>query len=489
MIEKMKNIKIYLVFNILAVIIFVGSIGIYSLFEETKDDVIDINKNIYINFIDDISENIKEKIIETVRTKGDRKLCNIYETLSSNPEMIEKIEDSLQLLVTNRYKYIYVVDKESPDAEEFRFLLDGATKSEEKSDIGELFLPIDIEKWEEAYKNKKAITFQDSAAKGIWMTYLKPIVIDDKVVAMIVIDFSLQGHDLIVVSLAKLDETLESAIVFAFFIFIIMIWFGYIDHKRLKEILSFNEKLEKTVKEEVEKNRQKDQQIIQQSRLAQMGEMISMIAHQWRQPLAAISSTSAGLKLKAQLNKLDNKTTIELTSRISDYSQHLSSTIDDFREFFKTNKEKKETQYTSVIKSVMDIVKISIANKGIELVEELESEVRFNTYPNELKQVVLNLIKNAEDILLDKKIEGAKIIIKTVGNKLIVSDNGGGIPEDIIDKIFDPYFSTKTKKDGTGLGLYMSKTIIEDHCGGKLTVSNNEDGAVFQIELKEIDNV
>ncbi|MEA3387640.1 MAG: ATP-binding protein [Patescibacteria group bacterium] len=261
---------------------------------------------------------------------------------------------------------------------------------------------------------------------------------------------------------------------------------------KTKELKELNDGLEQKIKLEVEKNRKKDQQMVEQSRLAQMGEMISMIAHQWRQPLAAISSTSAGINLKAKLNKLDKETAIELSTKIGSYSQHLSTTIDDFREFFKSNKEKSKMSYDEIIQSVMNIVEISIANKNIKIIKDLQCKSQFNSYPNEIKQVVLNLIKNAEDVLIEKDIQNPTITIKTKDNILYISDNGGGIPEDIMPKIFDPYFSTKTKKDGTGLGLYMSKTIIEEHCGGELSVSNdkviNKDGkpscgAVFKIKL------
>ena len=254
-----------------------------------------------------------------------------------------------------------------------------------------------------------------------------------------------------------------------------------------KEIEELNHTLEQKIKEAVEETKQKDNQLQQQSRHAQMGEMISMIAHQWRQPLAAISSTSSAINLKAKLKKLDSDTAIELSDKISNYSQHLSQTIDDFREFFKPNKEKVEVNYTQLIKSVLDIIQVSIKNKNIRLEQELNCEDRFFTYPNEIKQVLLNLIKNAEDVLLEKEIKNPCIKIKSFKEKdkliLEISDNAGGIPKDIIDKIFDPYFSTKTKKDGTGLGLYMSKTIIEGHCNGKLNVKNDDFGAVFTIVL------
>ncbi len=270
------------------------------------------------------------------------------------------------------------------------------------------------------------------------------------------------------------------------------VWRNIDSRKKVEaKIQDMNQNLKKKVNSQLEDLINKDQQLQQQSRLAQMGEMISMIAHQWRQPLTAISATSGAINLKAQLNKLDKDTAIELSSKISDYSQHLSSTIDDFRDFFKSNKEKRETSFDEIIHSVLGIIEISITNKNIKITKELNSKDKFSSYPNELKQVIMNLIKNAEDILIEKEIQNPFIHIKTYKqedkNILEVSDNGGGIPEDILPKIFDPYFSTKTKKDGTGLGLYMSKTIIEEHCKGSLSVSNDSQGVVFKIVLGDED--
>ena len=249
------------------------------------------------------------------------------------------------------------------------------------------------------------------------------------------------------------------------------------------ELATLNQTLEDKIQSEVAKNRDKDKAMLQQSRLAQMGEMISMIAHQWRQPLSAISATSGNLTLKAKLDMLDNDTAVELGEKISQYAQHLSATIDDFRDFFKPNKEVIEITYTELVQSVLSIIEDSIHTKNIKLKQNLQSEGILSTYPNEIKQVILNLIKNAEDILLEKEIEHPTITIETQDNILIVKDNAGGVPTDIIEKIFDPYFSTKTQKDGTGLGLYMSKTIIEEHCGGSLKVYNDEFGAVFEMKL------
>jgi len=256
------------------------------------------------------------------------------------------------------------------------------------------------------------------------------------------------------------------------------------------ELQKLNASLERRIEEKIEKNRYHEQTILQQSRLAQMGEMISMIAHQWRQPLTAISATSSLIELKAKLNQLDTDVVQKKAKDISSYAQHLSHTIDDFRDFFKPNKEKKESTYNEVVKSVLGIIESSISNKNIQVLQELNCHNTFTTYPNELRQVVLNLIKNAEDILLEKKVKNPYIKIKAYQKNekhiLEISDNGGGIPNDIIEKIFDPYFSTKSEKNGTGLGLYMSKTIIEEHCGGTLSVSNDNDGAIFKIVLQSL---
>jgi len=226
-----------------------------------------------------------------------------------------------------------------------------------------------------------------------------------------------------------------------------------------------------------------------QSKLAQMGEMISMIAHQWRQPLSAISATSAALNLKAQLGKTDKESIVEMTGNISQYAQHLSETIDDFRNFFKPNKEKKDIYYDDILVSVYRLMETSLLNKNIKLIKNLECKESFKSYPSELKQVILNLVKNAEDILLERDIKNPYIKILTYKKDdrfiLEVHDNGGGIDKEIIEKVFDPYFSTKLEKDGTGLGLYMSKMIIEEHCSGVLTVKNSQDGAVFKLSLAE----
>jgi len=253
------------------------------------------------------------------------------------------------------------------------------------------------------------------------------------------------------------------------------------------ELKVFNKTLEEKVAKEVEHNRQKDKQMLEQSRLAQMGEMISMIAHQWRQPLSAITATTGTMTLKIQLDQIEPKDMQDEIQKINTYVQYLSTTISDFRNFFKPDKEKHITSLHEIVHRSIQIIGSLLESEGIRLELFLESKAEFSSYPNELQQVVINLLKNAKDVFNEKDISSPRIFIKTVTLdnevQLSVSDNAGGIPEANLPYIFDPYFTTKEKRDGTGLGLYMSKLIVEDHCCGRLNIENLDDGACFTLIL------
>ncbi len=298
--------------------------------------------------------------------------------------------------------------------------------------------------------------------------------------------------------------------IFAFTTFIfmfVMLKNGYKQHMSFRELIELKDSFEVRVKDSTLKLEQKNKQLndsireikekenllYHQSKLAQMGEMLSMIAHQWRQPLLAISATSSSLSLKATLEKADTQVIIKMTDDINVHVQHLSETIDDFRNFFKPDKKSENTNYCEIVKSVLLIVETTIRSKNIEIILDLHCQSNFRSFSNELKQVILNLLKNAEDVLVEKKVLKPFIKISTFKSEdeklpftLEISDNAGGIPADIIDKIFDPYFSTKLEKNGSGLGLYMSKTIIQEHCKGKLEVHNIDDGALFRVCLGDI---
>jgi signal transduction histidine kinase len=162
---------------------------------------------------------------------------------------------------------------------------------------------------------------------------------------------------------------------------------------------------------------------------------------------------------------------------------NLTTTIDDFRNFYKSNKQSVFVSFQEVTKKALRIIKTSLINDNIKLTYHYNSDKKLELYDNEIMQVLLNLLKNAQDNFKEKDVENPEIIITTKENCLSICDNGGGIPESIVEKIFDPYFSTKSGKNGTGLGLSMSKTIIEEHHGGSLKVMNTDDGVCFKIEI------
>ena len=272
----------------------------------------------------------------------------------------------------------------------------------------------------------------------------------------------------------------------AFMLLLLLFFFIY-------RALNEQELLNRKIEIEVSKNRLKDQQLIEQSRLVQMGEMISMIAHQWRQPLGAISTTTSNLKLKLELNtfKLDtqkskdecNKYFEKRLENIEEYVDGLTNTIDDFRNFYKENKKLINGCLEDVIFQALQIIRASLNNDNVELVEEYADKESFEFYDREIMQVILNILKNSQDNFIEKGIESPKIIIKVQNKTILICDNGGGIEEDVLENIFDPYYSTKTKKNGTGLGLYMSKIVVQEHHNGTLTAINKDAGVCFKIDL------
>ncbi len=260
-----------------------------------------------------------------------------------------------------------------------------------------------------------------------------------------------------------------------------------------KKLREFNEVLEQKIKEELQINQRQNERMIHQSRQAQMGEMISMIAHQWRQPLAAISAVAGNLEIKIDLELFDldtKKGQIEQSvyfkerlEKIRGFVENLTTTIDDFKNFYRPDKESVKTNFEEITTKAMAIVESSLLNDNIEIIYNYDSFEEIEIYDREMMQVILNIFKNAQDNFGEKQIKNPRITIATDKKSLRISDNGGGISSATLEKIFDPYFSTKDEKNGTGLGLYMSKTIIEEHHRGKLNAINIDDGVCFIINL------
>jgi len=244
--------------------------------------------------------------------------------------------------------------------------------------------------------------------------------------------------------------------------------------------------------------KEKDAYMFQQARLAQMGEMLSMIAHQWRQPLGAIAANTISMQTAIELEKYDlaedkgreeflkylntkmDKTTLNL--------QDLSQTITNFSNFYKPDKKFQIVEVTEVLLKAYTLVFDSLDSYNIKVEFDLESQYEFRMHENEFMQVILNIINNAKDQLIQNDIEKPIINIATYMEDdaffINISDNAGGIKEESLDKIFDPYCSTKLEKNGTGLGLYMSKVIIKDYHNGDIYARNSESGAIFTIKIK-----
>ncbi|MDY0320647.1 MAG: PAS domain-containing sensor histidine kinase [Arcobacteraceae bacterium] len=229
--------------------------------------------------------------------------------------------------------------------------------------------------------------------------------------------------------------------------------------------------------------------LIEQSKSAAMGEMISMIAHQWRQPLQAVSILVQKLSVTKMLEgEISDELLDQVVDDVAKQLDYMSKTIDDFRDFFRPDKAKEFIKVSSLIEKAKDFLQYMMKTDSITFkVEALSEDVQVAIHINEVIQVLINIIKNARDAMVINNTDNRRINVKYYTKEknciIEIEDNAGGIPENIKNKIFDPYFSTKTNKNGTGLGLYMCKTIIEQHSNGKIYVENTTGGAKFTIEL------
>lgn len=247
--------------------------------------------------------------------------------------------------------------------------------------------------------------------------------------------------------------------------------------------ISLNERIEQAVLE----LRQKDQLLIIQDRFAVMGEMINNIAHQWRQPLNNLGLTIQELPFVYESATFSQEFLENHTIKSMELIQHMSQTIDDFRDFFRPNKEKVTFNVNQVIRQTLSLIEKSFLDQQIHIVHQSDGEPTVSGYPNELAQVLLNILINARDALSGNNINHPLISLHafTKDGKTVVTiaDNAGGIADEVMERLFDPYFTTKGPDQGTGIGLFMAKTIIENSMKGRLTVRNCQGGAEFRIEV------
>jgi len=250
--------------------------------------------------------------------------------------------------------------------------------------------------------------------------------------------------------------------------------------ERTRELKDLNDELEDRVKRQTS-------YMIEQSKFAQIGETISMIAHQWRQPLGSISAIIINDLTKYELDTLKLGDVNKDFYRIQEILQHLSSTIDEFRNFFKPSKDKESCNIAELMESSLKLVESTISSKNITVLKDYKECAPILSFKNEIKQVFLNILNNANDAI--ENVENSMILIDVYEEgdfiKVSIENSGESIKKEIIDKIFEPYFSTKSK-NGTGLGLYMSKIIIEEHCNGKINIENSDFGVRFNVYLPKL---
>lgn len=261
-------------------------------------------------------------------------------------------------------------------------------------------------------------------------------------------------------------------------------------YKAQNALKELNIKLEKRVTQEVAEKVEREAIMSQQNRLAGMGEMIGNIAHQWRQPLMTINGVLANIERAYEKGQLSQDFLSEKLDDVENITEHMSRTIDDFRNYFKPNKL---MQPFSVLNSIDNVLRL-MGNtlNGISIERHTEQDVMIKGYQNEFAQTLIAIINNARDILFTRDVEQKKITIALRVDEnqvyIAISDNAGGIDAEVLPKIFDPYFTTKHQFGGTGLGLYICKMIIENSMNGRLSVMNNAFGATFEITLNRFDN-
>ena len=301
----------------------------------------------------------------------------------------------------------------------------------------------------------------------------------------------------------RIDKYIRLVVVISFFVMVFISFISFFMSKKITEVFQkykenvkkkeflledMNRNLEEKIQIAIEEAQKKDRAMLHQSRLARMGIMLSMIAHQWRQPLSEVAGILMELETASKFKKVDDKMIKESIEESNKLIQFMSYTIDDFRNFFKPDKQKVHFYIEDPCMEAISLINASIKNHNIDFHYNIKMNYEIYGYRREFAQVLLNLMSNAKDALIQRKIQNPRINLEVDyidGFSIVtIKDNAGGVESEYLDLIFEPYFTTKSSLQGTGLGLYMSKMIIEKNMGGELSVENVDDGAIFKVKIK-----
>ena len=477
----MKRPFFYMIFLFVAITIISSALFLFFSFKKTKES---IHKMIFERMIDDISSlsnNYKKELLFYLPKNE-----NWFEFLKKHPKLQKHLQYDLSLFATKDMKYVYFLGIKN---EKYIFLIDGSKSDRAK--FGESFEPLN----KKEFQILKPHYFFHKKLKSIFLTYVNPVIVNKKIKGVIVTDVSIDFLQFIKFMLDILTKNVYVILFFSFMFFIVVVSFSFFDFKRekekenlLKQLEKTNKNLEKKVKEKLNELRHKDAVIMNQGKLVALGEMLNMIAHQWRQPLNALSAASIHLELKVEMESLEKEQIIKFTQFVQEEAQRLSGIIDDFMNFSKPDEKKEEFYLRDAIEDVMKIIKVQLENHDIEIKMNIPKNFKIKSYKKVIEHILLNLILNARDALDESNIKNKEIIISVEENneniKIIVYDNGNKITEDIAKRIFEPYFTTKEEGKGTGLGLYMSKKLAEEKLKGKLCFENRDDGIEFILKLR-----
>jgi len=288
----------------------------------------------------------------------------------------------------------------------------------------------------------------------------------------------------------KTDYTMMWKMLAVSLLIIAIILLAYRRQRQLaQDIERLNATLEEKIEDALDKNREQQILMLRQDRLARMGEMIAMIAHQWRQPLNNLALVNQLLASKYKSGKLDAEAMIYFQKNSQKIITHMSETIDDFRNFYKTDKEKKDFCVEDSVRELLSRIRMIYEDVGVNIDFSANGCSHHHGFPNELNHVIQNILANAKDALLESENspKNIAVVIQEEEDTIVVSisDNAEGIPEEILEDIFDPYFSTKDEKNGTGLGLYMVNVILTELMKSDITVQSTDHGTTFTIRLKK----
>ena len=458
-INKINKIKILIFFSLLSVFVVV-LISLYSIFSFKNDiDKLFNNRTLPSVILENMKDYYKINVLETLKQ---------YKNKEINFNQAKEVISLAEIILNKQWK-TYL--KHSIDNDEIDYLLLKNISSLKK----------DIDKEINRFLNNKKINYSDikDSIYSINM-FISDLINQNLKKALSEKSMSDKKFSIMI----KISTVSILIVVIGSVILIILL----IEHfkkinlllenevkRKTKELEEINKNLELRIKKAVEENRKKDKIMFQQGKLAAMGEMLQNIAHQWRQPLSSLSMIIEGFQIKNQLGKLESEYIQRKTDEALKIAENMSKTIDDFKNFFLPDKIKKRVNIKECIDHSKKLLLPVLRKYNIDLIVKIRQNVNIFGYPNELSHVCLNIINNAIEQLKNK--EGLRRVIIFVKNdekNVIISviDNGGGVDEKIIDKIFEPYFTTRLKEHGSGIGLYMAKQIIEKHMQGIIRVKN-----------------